>query len=190
LKYRTLTQSSEHNRYIQELVSRAQNGNKEAFALIYQEYVQPIYRYMYARAGNHSEVAEDLTQEVFLKALDKIGQYHYSGKPFVSWLFKIAHNLVIDHYRKIKKSRSIPFTDTEVEAADEGVVEVVEQSMKISEVMQAIEKLPAQQREVIFFRFISDLSIAETAVTMGKTEGTVKKLQHIALRKLRKAIEE
>ena len=189
LRDRDVTQSLESHGGIEELVSRAQSGDKDAFTLLYQECVQPIYRYIYVRVGNHAEQAEDLTQEVFLKALNNLGHYHYDGKPFVSWLFRIAHNLVIDHYRQVTKSRYVPFTEGIIVIADEDTAAIVEQSMETSEVKQAIEKLPAQQREVISLRFVSDLSVAETAMAMGKTEGTVKKLQHVALTKLRKLME-
>ena len=186
LKDREVGQSLEPRACIEELVSKAQNGDSDAFALLYQEYVRPIYRYTYVRVGGNAEQAEDLTQEVFLKALNNIGRYRDNGKPFVSWLFRIAHNLVIDHYRWVKRSRCIPLTETMTVIEDEDFVATVEQSMEISAVKQAIEKLPARQREVISLRFGSDLSIAETAMAMGKSEGTVKKLQHVALAKLRK----
>ena len=189
LKDRNVTQSLESHGGIEELVSRAQNGDKGAFTLLYQEYVHPIYRYIYVRVGNHAEQAEDLTQEVFLKALKNIDRYHYEGKPFVSWLFRIAHNLVIDHYRQVNKKRCIPLTETMIVIDDDDPVATLEQSMEMLEVKQAIEKLPAQQREVISLRFGTGLSVAETAMAIGKTEGTVKKLQHVALAKLRKLME-
>lgn len=108
IKDRSITQSLESHASIEELVSRAQHGDKDAFTLLYQEYVNPIYRYIYVRVGNHTEQSEDLTQEVFLKAIKYIERYRYNGKPFVSWLFQIAHNLVIDYYRQVNKGRCIP----------------------------------------------------------------------------------
>ena len=105
------TQVSEVNDRIEGLVSRAKNGEKDAFTLLYQEYVTPIYRYIYFRVGR-ADQTEDLTQEVFLRVLKKIGSYRYKGKPFKSWLFRIAHNLVIDHYRQTKKSGVIPLTES------------------------------------------------------------------------------
>lgn len=186
---RDLAQSLVSHVSIEELVSRAQNGDRDAFTLLYQEYVHPIYRYIYVRVGNHAEQTEDLTQEVFLKALDNIGRYRYNGKPFVGWLFRIAHNLVIDYYRQTKRGRCIPLTETMTVIADDDPVATLEQSMDMLEVKQAVEKLPPQQREVISLRFGTCLSVAETAMAIGKTEGTVKKLQHVALAKLRKLME-
>jgi RNA polymerase sigma-70 factor, ECF subfamily len=188
IENRDLAQSIDSYVSIEELVSRAQNGDKDAFTLLYQEYVHPIYRYIYVRVGNHTEQAEDLTQEVFLRALKNIERYRYHGKPFGSWLFRIAHNLVIDHYRQTK-GRCIPLTETTTVIDNDDPVAASEQSIEMSGVKQAIEKLPPQQREVISLRFGSGLSVAETAAAMGKTEGTVKKLQHVALAKLRKLTE-
>ncbi len=187
---RDLAQSLQSQGSIETLVSRAQSGDKDAFTLLYQGYVHPVYRYIYARVDNRAEQAEDLTQEVFLKALDNIGRYRNKGKPFVSWLFRIAHNLVIDYYRHAKKTRSIPLAQMKPLISDDNFVNTLENSQEISEVKQVIEKLPAQQREVILLRFGTGLSVAETAVALGKTEGTVKKLQHVALYKLRKLMEQ
>ncbi|MDP2731003.1 MAG: sigma-70 family RNA polymerase sigma factor, partial [Dehalococcoidales bacterium] len=185
IKSRSITGEVESRTRIEVLVSRAQNGDNGAFTLLYQEYVQPIYRYIYVRVGQ-AEQAEDLTQDVFLKALDNIGRYRDKGQPFASWLFRIAHNLVIDHYRQVKKNKYIPLTETITVIDDNNLVATLEHDMEISEIKQAIEKLPTQQREVISLRFGSDLSVTETALAIGKTEGTVKKLQHVALSRLRK----
>ncbi len=173
---------------IEGLVSRAQNGDGDAFALLYQEYVSPIYRYTYLRVGQ-AGLAEDLTQEVSLRALQSIGSYRWKGKPFVSWLFRIAHNLIIDHYRRAKKNKCIPLAETVTNVASDDPVATVEQRMELSELKRAIGKLPPREKEVISLRFGAELSIAETAGVTGKTEGSVKKLQHEALVKLRKLME-
>ena len=91
-----MVQSLEASARIEGLVSRVQNGEREVFALLYQEYFERIYRYVYLRVGQ-IEQAEDLTQEVFLKALNSISSYQYKGALFGSWLFRIAHNLIIVH---------------------------------------------------------------------------------------------
>lgn len=179
----TRTHTEAYDR-IEGLISRAQNGDKEAFTSLYQEYVTPVYRYTYLRVGQVDQ-AEDLTQEVFIRVLKNIRKYHYRGKPFLSWLFRIAHNLVIDHYRQSKKNGSIPISDSITTASEGDPAAIIEQSMEKAEVEKAIRKLPSKQREVISLRFGSELSIAETASAIGKTEGTVKKLQHEAIIKLR-----
>lgn len=171
---------------IDDLVSMAQHGDSHAFSLLYQEYVRPIYQYIYMRVDKNTEQAEDLTQEVFLKALDNLQKYRYRGKPFTSWLFRIAHNLVIDYYRHANKNHASHITETTVMVSEENPVSTVERSAELNELKKAIEKLPPQQKEVISLRFISGLSIAETAEIIGKTDGNVKKLQHVALTKLKK----
>jgi RNA polymerase sigma-70 factor (ECF subfamily) len=178
------SQVSEVNDRVEGLVSRAQNGEKDAFTLLYQEYVTPIYRYIYFRVGQ-ADQTEDLTQEVFLRVLKKIGSYRYKGKSFKGWLFRIAHNVVIDHYRQTKKNRIIPLTESITVLTNEDPAAMTEQRMEMLDVKQAIEKLPPRQKEVISLRFGSDLSIAETARAIGKTEGNVKKLQFEAIIKLR-----
>jgi RNA polymerase sigma-70 factor (ECF subfamily) len=188
MEYTNENQSLEVNTRILGLVSRAQSGDKDAFALLYQEYVTVIYRYTYLRVGK-TEQAEDITQEVFLKALNNIGGYRYKGKPFVSWLFRIAHNIIIDYYRQVNKNKFILLAETMDIMADDNPVTTVEQSMEMAKLKQVIEKLPPRQKEVISLRFGSGLSVAETAKAIGKTEGTVKKLQYEALNKLRKLIE-
>ncbi len=171
---------------IEDLVSMAQRGDSHAFSLLYQEYVRPIYQYIYMRVDKNTEQAEDLTQEVFLKALDNLQKYRYRGKPFTSWLYRIAHNLVIDYYRHANKNHASPITETMVMVSEENPVSAVERSAELNELKKAIEKLPPQQKEVISLRFINGLSIAETAEIIGKTGGNVKKLQHVALTKLKK----
>lgn len=172
---------------IEALVSRAQDGDRDALALLYQEYARAIHRYIHIRVGGDGAQSEDLTQEVFLKVVRKIDSYHYDGKPFASWLFRIAHNVLVDHYRASKRA-NVPLTDTMAGTEREDPVGIVEQLADISEIKRVIGELPAQQREVISLRFGAGLSVAETARAIGRTEGTVKKLQHVALSKLRKLI--
>jgi RNA polymerase sigma-70 factor, ECF subfamily len=183
---RNISQDMDNHVNIEGLVSRAQNGDKDAFSVLYQEYVQPVYRYIYVRVGNNTEQTEDLTQEVFFKALKNINRYRYNGNTFGSWLFRIAHNIVIDYYRQSKKNKSIPLNESITIIADDDPETMVEQHMEMVEVKTMVEKLPAKQREVISLRFGSGLSVAETAAAIGKTEGTVKKLQFVALARLKK----
>jgi len=184
----TKNQNVEVNDRVEGLVSRAQNGEQDAFTLLYREYVAQIYRYIYLRVGD-TDQAEDLTQEVFLRVIKSIGSYRYRGHPFASWLFRVAHNLIIDYYRQIEKEGAVSLTDSIVITADDDPAMTVEQDMEVQEIKQAIENLPPRQREVISLRFGSELSIAETARAIGKTEGTVKKLQYEGILKLRKSME-
>jgi RNA polymerase sigma-70 factor (ECF subfamily) len=170
---------------IENLVVRAQNGDGDAFSLIYQEYVDRIYRFAYSRL-RRAEQAEDITQDVFIKALRNIRSYHYCGKPFASWLFRIARNQIIDFQRRANKCNQVPFVET-INCLDSHDPEAsLEQSLQTSAIAQAIESLPPRQKEVISLRFGAEFSISETAEATGISEGSVKKLQHEAISKLRK----
>jgi len=172
--------SSEEN-----LVRQAIDGNQFAFTQLYDEHFDKVYRYIYFRVNSKAE-AEDLTQEVFLKALQSISSYKWRGAPFASWLFRIAHNKVIDHFRKQSKQKKVPL-DEAVAVSIEDPIAAVEQKFEIEELAAAVKKLPPAQQEVISLRFIAALPIAEVAKTLGKSEGTVKALQFngtVSLRKI------
>ncbi|MCX8126110.1 MAG: RNA polymerase sigma factor [Dehalococcoidia bacterium] len=170
----------------ESLVRRAQAREPEAFDQLYEAYFEKIYRYVAMKLGNAME-AEDVTQEVFLKALNSIASFRWKGTPFIAWLYRIAHNQVVDHYRRRPKSPLVPIEGLQL--AEEGdPVEVAEQKTEMERVMRATKKLTEAQQEVIALRFVSELSIAETAQVMGRSEGAVKALQHSALAALRKIL--
>lgn len=169
------------------LVRRAQQDEPEAFAQLFERYFDSLYRYIVLRVGNRAD-AEDLTQQTFLKALESIKSYSCRGLPFSSWLFRIAHNQTVDHYRKRSKEQSIPLEETRALANDDPA-SLAEQRITMAQLAEACQQLTEAQREVIYLRFSSELSVAETARTMGKREGAVKVLQHDAVRKLRKIFE-
>lgn len=162
--------SSEEN-----LVRQAVDGNQQAFTRLYDEHFDKVYRYMRFRVSNQAE-AEDLTQEVFLKALQAIGSYKWRDVPFASWLFRIAHNQVIDHFRKQSKEKKAPLEEAAAVSMEDPVA-MAEQKSDIDELTSAVKELPSAQQEVISLRFIAGLPIAEVARTLGKSEGTVKALQ-------------
>jgi len=162
--------SSEEN-----LVRQAVDGNQQAFTRLYDEHFDRIYRYIYFRVSNQAE-AEDLTQEVFLKALQAIGSYRWRDLPFASWLFRIAHNQVIDHFRKQSKEKKAPLEEAAAVSMEDPVA-MAEQKSEIEQLTSAVKELPSAQQEVISLRFIAGLPIAEVARTLGKSEGTVKALQ-------------
>lgn len=171
-----------------QTVDRARAGDQQALADLYDWYMPRVYRYAMARTGNVAE-AEDLTEEVFLKVLGAIGDFHWRDVPFSSWIFRIAHNLVITHFRRMAQ-RGGPTAALSDEMIDwrAGPAAVVEERITLEEVRRATEDLPEAQREVIALRFAVGLSIAETAKALGKNEGNVKALQHKAVAKLQKAL--
>jgi len=168
-----------------DVVSRAIKGDGGAFAQLYEEHFDKIYRYIYLKVGNQAE-AEDLTQEVFVKALEAISSYKWRNLPFVSWLFRIAHNQAIDYLRKQSKVEKVAW-DNNVTRVDEPTPEVIaERSLEVEELADNIKKLPPAQRDVISLRFGAELSIAEVAKALGKNPGTVKALQYNGIAALRK----
>ena len=170
----------------QSLVHRAQKGDKEAFAQLYESHFDKIYRYVVLKIGNKTE-AEDMTQQVFLKALQSIRSFKWKGIPFSAWLFRIAHNLVVDYLRKVKKVVITPLDESSVRS-DSNPQLLTEQRLDIEQLRSASKQLTRAQREVISLRFAGELSVAESAKVMGKSEGAVKALQHSAIVALRKTL--
>jgi RNA polymerase sigma-70 factor (ECF subfamily) len=172
----------------EELVRQAIEGNQSAFTQLYNEHVDKIYRYIYFRVGSQAD-AEDLTQEVFIKALGAISSYKWRGVHFSAWLFRIAHNQMVDHFRKQSKQKRAALEEV-VAVSPEDPVAMTDKKLEIEELSQALKKLPSAQREVVSLRFIAGLPIAEVARTLGKSEGTVKALQFNAIVSLRKLLPE
>ncbi|MFH1031700.1 MAG: sigma-70 family RNA polymerase sigma factor [Chloroflexota bacterium] len=173
----------------ESLVKRAQQRDEAAFTRLYEENFKKIYRYCALRIGNEME-AEDMAQQVFLRALESIGSYKWKGVPFSSWLFRIAHNQVVDYHRKRVKRVTIPLEDEIAGPSSDDPSELCEQKVDIEEVGLAVKRLTQAQREVISLRFAAELPIAEVAKIMGKSEGAIKALQHSAVVTLRKILSE
>jgi RNA polymerase sigma-70 factor (ECF subfamily) len=169
----------------ESLVRRAQNRDQEAFAQLYEEHFDRIYRYLTLRIGNETE-AEDMTQQVFLNALQSISSFKWRGTPFSAWLFRIAHNQAVDYLRKRKRT-ALPL-DESLASNDSNPQLVAEYKLDIEQLLSATKQLTQAQREVISLRFTSELSIAQVAEVMGKSQGAVKALQHSAMVALRKAL--
>ena len=169
----------------ESLVRQAQQRDEQAFAQLYEEYFDKIYRYVTLRIGNETE-AEDMTQQVFLNALQSISSFKWKGIPFSAWLFRIAHNQVVDYFRR-KKRTTVPL-DESLASNNDNPQLVVEQRLDIEQLLLATKQLTGAQREVISLRFAGELSIAQVAKAMGKSQGAVKALQHSAIVALRKAL--
>ena len=170
------------------LIRRAQERDQVALTQLYEENFDRIYRYIVLKIGDRTE-AEDMTQQVFLNALQAISSYKFKGMPFSSWLYRIAHNQMVDYFRKKSKRLTVPLDESlPLPAADGDPKYLVEKKVEIEEIVIATRKLTAAQQEVISLRFAAELSIAEVAGVMGKSEGAVKALQHSAIIALRKAL--
>jgi RNA polymerase sigma-70 factor, ECF subfamily len=169
------------------IVRRAISGESEAFTMLYDLYFDKIYRYVFFRIRKQAE-AEDLTQEVFIKAMKAIGSYKMGKTPFAAWLFRIARNQVIDHVRKVQQYQSTSLDEAATIIGTDDPVSSAETNIEISELNRAIAQLPPAQQEVISLRFIGGLSITEVSQISGKKEGTVKALQFGATASLRKIL--
>ena len=170
----------------ESLVRRAQQRDQQAFAQLYEEHFDKIYRYVALRIGDRAE-AEDITQQVFLKALQSIASFRWKGIPFSAWLFRIAHNQVVDYLRKKTKQATVPIDESTVSSSNDPQL-LTEQKLNIEQLLSAAERLTEAQREVISLRFAGELPISQVAVIMGKSEGAVKALQHSAIVALRKVL--
>jgi len=170
----------------ESFVRRAQQRDQEAFAQLYEGYFDKIYRYVAIRIGDRME-AEDITQQVFLNAIKAISSFRWRGIPFSAWLFRIAHNQVVDYLRRKTKRPTIPLDESLV-ASDYDPQLIAGQKLDIERLHSATGKLTPAQQEVISLRFAGELSIAQVARIMGKSEGAVKALQHSAIVALRKTL--
>jgi RNA polymerase sigma-70 factor, ECF subfamily len=172
----------------ESLIRRAQQLDQSALTQIYEENFDRIYRYIALKIGDRTE-AEDLTQQVFLNALQSISSYKSKGLPLSSWLYRIAHNQIVDHLRKVSHKPSVPL-DESLPIPDPlgDPTAEIEMKFEMEEVAMAAKKLTKAQQEVITLRFASELSITEVAKTMGKSEGAIKALQHSAVAALRRIL--
>jgi len=168
------------------LARRLRDRDPEAWAGVYEECFPRVYRYVAARVRDRAD-AEDLAERVFLKALESCSSFKWKGAPVSAWLFQIARNQIIDHRRTDKSGRSLPLDEGIASDAD-GPEELVERSWEVRRAIEAVGQLTPAQRDVIELRFAGELSTAEVAGILGKTEGAVKVLQHSALAKLRKRL--
>ena len=175
---------------VNALVTLAQQGDAEAFGLVYDRYVDQIYRYLYYRVGSHA-LAEDLTSETFLRALRRIDSFTYTGKDIGAWFTTIARNLVTDHVKSSRFKLEVSTADMlDADRGDDGIETQVIERLRDAALLDAVRRLKPEQQECIVLRFLQGLSVAETAGVMGRSEGAVKQLQLRAVRALAKLLPE
>lgn len=171
------------------LVARAVQRDAEAFSQLYSLYFARVYRYVRLRVGNQPD-AEDLTSMVFLRAWNAID--HFAPKheaSFAGWLFKLAHSLVVDRYRRAHDTTSLDDELSRDEDTPHSTTEAeLEWRLTIAELHQALKALTDEQREVVVLRFVEGLSAREVGDIMGKQEGTVRGMQFRAILALRRAL--
>lgn len=157
--------------------------NETNLTSLYEEYYDKIARYVYTHIGDRSE-AEDITGEVFLKALESLKSYTERGIPMQAWLFRIAHNLMVDYLRKAVKRKTVSIDTVEI-ASDADPTTIVEKNMELERLTKAMEQLTREQGEVLRLRFFGELTSKETGSILKKSDGAVREMQRAALEKLR-----
>jgi RNA polymerase sigma-70 factor (ECF subfamily) len=170
------------------LAVRAADGERGAFGSLYERYVDRIYRYIHFKVGSQPDT-EDLTSQTFLKAWDAIGDYEWRNYPFGAWLFRIAHNLVVDYHRAKRPALALDDATPQLEhRASRDTVRperVLAELITEDRVRHAIGRLTEEQQQVLILRFFEGLSTGEVADIMGKRRGAIRGLQFRALGALR-----
>jgi RNA polymerase sigma-70 factor (ECF subfamily) len=182
-----VTPGRDDNGRIRDLVERAQRGDRAALEELYLLHFDRIYSYLHMSVGSRHD-AEDLTTQTFVKMLEAIGRFQWRSVPFSAWLFRIAHNLAMDHFRANRRCQPEEeilenVKGEETSAEDQALASLGETSM-----FELIERLSPEQRQVLTLKFVFRFSNGEAATILGKTEGAVKSLQHRALASLQKHV--
>ena len=179
--------SRESTEHVRRLVERAQQADRSALEELYLIHFDRIYSYLHMSVGNRHD-AEDLTTQTFLKMLESIGRFRWRSAPFSAWLFRIAHNLAMDHFRASRRwqpEEEVPEPAGEEEPSAEAAAL---QSNGRQSMLELIESLSHEQQQVLTLKFVFNFPNAEVATILGKTEGAIKSLQHRALVSLQKQI--
>jgi RNA polymerase sigma-70 factor (ECF subfamily) len=183
------TPARDSNEHVRELVARGQQGDRDALEELYLLHFDRIYSYLHVSVGNRHD-AEDLTTQTFLKMLEKIGSFKWQSAPFSAWLFRIAHNLAMDHFRSRRRwqpEEEVPEPPGEEEPSAELVAM---KTIGRESMLKLIDRLSPEQQQVLTLKFVFNLPNAEVAAILDKTEGAVKSLQHRALVSLQKQIQQ
>jgi RNA polymerase sigma-70 factor (ECF subfamily) len=171
----------------QRLIARAQDGDEEAVTLLYERYVDSIYAYISYRVES-AEVAEDLTSEVFLRMVRSLRTYRDRGLPFKAWLFRIAANLITDHYRHKNKHPVTPIHD-QFESDDPNPFERVIEDQEQLDMQLALKTLPEQYQDLLILHFVEDLPYEEIVKIMNKSAAALRAMQYRALKSLAQQLE-
>ena len=173
---------------ILQWIEAAKNGDADSFGFIYEQYADIVFRFVYSQLS-HFQDAEDLTEEVFFRIWRSLDSYEHKGIPFIAYIFRIARNAVIDHYRQAARSRNqIPFEEELIGHTKYEPEHQASLNSTQKEIRARLKELREDYRNVLVLRFFSGLTTEETAQALGKTPGAVRVLQHRALAALRKSI--
>ena len=170
---------------LKQILRKAQDGETEAFGLIYDHFSERIYRFIYFRVG-HKEIAEDVMSDTFVKAWQKINQIN-SPEALSGWLYQIARNNIIDYYRLKKETVAL---EEVIDRLEDIVnpVDTANASLQQKRILDNLSLLTDEQQQVIKYRFFEDLSNEEIAYVMGKSEGAIRVIQHRAIARLKELL--
>ncbi len=171
----------------QVLIRQAATGDQAAFTALYEMHAERVYRHVRFQVPDGHE-AEDITQEVFIKAWKSLPRYRHTGAPFVSWLIVIAHNAIVDHFRSKKNVRELDESNEPQSQSDP--VSNVEAEFGKAEIREALMSLRGDKRTVLIMHFIDGFSYEEIGKALGKSEGAIRVIQHRALKDMKKILSE
>jgi RNA polymerase sigma-70 factor (ECF subfamily) len=172
---------------MRDLVERAQRGDRSALEELYLLHFDRIYSYLHMSVGSRHD-AEDLTTQTFVKMLEAIGRFRWRSVPFSAWLFRIAHNLAMDHFRASRRCQPEEEIGEIVQGEEDSAEDQALASIGQASMLELIERLSPEQRQVLTLKFVFRFSNGEVASILDKTEGAVKSLQHRALASLQKHV--
>jgi RNA polymerase sigma-70 factor, ECF subfamily len=184
---RTTERPKESGGQIRRLVERGQQGDRAALEELYLIHFDRIYSYLHMTVGNRHD-AEDLTTQTFLRMLESIRKFRFQSAPFSAWLFRIAHNLSMDHFRANRRWHPEEEVPEPLDSAERSAEDEAFQSIGRQSMLGLIESLSQEQQQVLTLKFVFNFSNSEAATILDKTEGAVKSLQHRALVSLQKQI--
>jgi RNA polymerase sigma-70 factor (ECF subfamily) len=169
----------------QNAIALARSGDAEAFSYLYNQNVSRIYSYVFYRTGSEED-AEDITSRVFYRAFGHIHRYEDKGIPFSAWLYRIAHNLIANWHRDRQRRKEVPLEDQPELPHRADLPETwVEKKQEMELLLRAMRRLAPDRQQLILLKYLEDLSNAEIAAIMGRTEGAIKSLYHRALLSLK-----
>lgn len=170
-----------------ELIARARAGEVEAFGSLYERYARRIYLYIRSRVGDQAD-AEDITEQVFVQAFQSLGQYTHRGHPFSSFLYRVAHNLLIDHHRRASSAPVMPLEE-DIPSVAGLPEEQARQKAEHDQLAVAMRELPEDYQEIIRLRVLMELPTEMAAAWMGRSQGATRVLLHRALKSLKERLE-
>lgn len=178
-------------KHLRKLVERAQKGDLSAYGQIYDLLYDKVFAYVLRRVGARTP-AEDITAEVFVDALEGLKDFRWQGAGFRAWVFRIAHNDVLDHFRRSGRSAGNLPLNQEARDLPSGVrvEDVASDNRERRELLNAVGKLSEDQQQVVLLKLVGNLSNRQIGEVISKSEGAVKALQHRALMRLRRLMEE